>query len=66
MMFGDSETVKGMEGHHNLVLFIVAVVTLNVTIEWISCTVLTSGVGTALSKARLIDAPTPKNKKATV
>ena len=66
MMFGDSETVKGMEGHHNLVLFIIAVVTLNVAIEWISCTVLTSAVALALSKARLIDAPTPKKKKATV
>lgn len=65
MMFGDSETVKGMEGHHNLVLFIIAVVTLNVAIEWISCTVLTSAVALGLSKARLIDAPTPK-KKATV
>lgn len=66
MMFGDSETVKGMEGHHNLVLFIIAVVTLNVAIEWISCTVLTSAVALGLSKARLIDAPTPKKKKATV
>ncbi|SEL40096.1 ECF transporter S component [Ruminococcus albus] len=60
MMFGDSETVKGMEGHQNLVLFIIAVVTLNVAIEWISCTVITSGVALALSKARLIDAPKKK------
>ena len=66
MMFGDSEAVKGMEGHHNLVLFIIAAVTTNALIEWISCPVLTSAVAAALSKARLIDAPTPKQKKATV
>lgn len=66
MMFGDSEAVKGMEGHHNLVLFIIAAVTTNALIEWISCPVLTSAVAAALSKARLIDAPTPKKKKATV
>lgn len=66
MMFGDSEAVKGMEGHHNLVLFIIAAVTTNALIEWISCTVLTSAVALGLSKAGLIDAPTPKKKKATV
>jgi uncharacterized membrane protein len=60
MMFGDSETVKGMKGHENLVLFIIAVVTLNVAIEWISCTVITSAVAAGLSKARLIDAPKKK------
>ncbi|MCR5021449.1 ECF transporter S component [Ruminococcus sp.] len=60
MMFGDSETVKGMEGHQNLVLFIIAVVTLNVAIEWISCTVITSAVALALSKAGFIS--TPKKK----
>ena len=59
-LFGKSDTVQGMKGHENLVLFIVAVVTLNVVIEWISCTVLTSGVAAALSAARLID--TPKKK----
>jgi uncharacterized membrane protein len=61
MMFGDSDAVTAMKGHENLVLFIIAVVSVNVIIEWVSCTVITSGVAAALSSAKLIDNP---NKKA--
>ena len=57
LLFGNSDTVQGMKGHDNLVLFIIAVVTVNVLIEWISTTVLTSGVATALGAAKLIDIP---------
>ena len=59
-LFGKSDTVQAMKGHNNLVIFIVAVVSLNVVIEWISCTVITSGVAAALSAAKLIDSPKSK------
>ena len=61
-LFGNSDVVQGMKHHENLVLFIIAVVTINVIIEWVSCTVITSGVAAALKSARLID--TPKKAEA--
>ncbi|MBQ8965930.1 ECF transporter S component [Ruminococcus sp.] len=59
-LFGNTETVQSMKGHENLLIFVFAVVSVNVVIEWISCTVITSGVAAALSAARLIDVPKSK------
>ncbi len=56
-LFGNCEYVKAMKGEKNLVLFIIAIVTVNVIIEWVSSTVITSAVAGALTKARLISTP---------
>ncbi|MBQ9542237.1 ECF transporter S component [Ruminococcus sp.] len=56
-LFGNSDYVKDMKGEKNLVLFIIAIVTVNVVIEWVSSTVITSAVAGALTKARLISTP---------
>ncbi|HCJ42025.1 ECF transporter S component [uncultured Ruminococcus sp.] len=59
-LFGNSEAVKAMKGERNLVLFIIAIVTVNVIIEWVCSTVITSYVAGALTKARLISTPAKK------
>ena len=59
-LFGNSEYVKAMKGEKNLVLFIIAIVTVNVIIEWVCSTVITSYVAGALTKARLISTPAKK------
>lgn len=60
-LFGNSDYVKTMREsvapNKNVVLFILAIVTVNVIIEWVASTVVTSAVAGALTSARLIEAP---------
>lgn len=61
LLFGNTEYVKNMRAtvapNKGVVLFIFAIVSVNVLIEWISTTVITSAVSGALTSARLIKAP---------
>lgn len=61
ILFGNTEYVKNMRStvapNKGVILFIVAIVSVNVIIEWVSTTVITSAVSGALTSARLIKAP---------
>ena len=61
LLYGNTEYVQNMRESvapgKNVVLFILAIVSINVAIEWIASTVATSGVAAGLTAARLIEAP---------
>lgn len=61
LLYGNTEYVQNMRESvapgKNVVLFILAIVSINVAIEWIASTVVTSGVAAGLTAARLIETP---------
>lgn len=63
-LYGNTEYVQGLIGGKNILLFICSFVGINAVAEMISSTVLTSAIGTALIKSRLVqlDSNPPKPK----
>ena len=56
LLFGNTEYIQEMIGGRNIIVFICTFVGINAVCEMISSTVLTGAVGTALSRAHLIQA----------
>lgn len=54
MLFGRTDYVKNLQDGKNVIWFIITFVGINAVFEMITCTIVTSGVGTALFRARLI------------
>ena len=54
ILFGNTEYVKNMRKDRNVIIFIIAIVTMNVVIEWISTAVVTSAVSAGLQRAGFI------------
>ena len=65
LLFGNSELILGYREKvapgKNVLLFVIAFVGVNAVAEMVSSTLITGAVGTALSKAKLIDVPRTEN-----
>jgi hypothetical protein len=57
VLFGDTEYMKGLIDGRNVLLFVVTFVGVNALFEMITTTVITTAVGAALFKAKLIPSP---------
>lgn len=55
LLFGNTEYMQGLIGGRNIILFACAFVGVNAIAEMVASTIITSAVGTALAKARLIN-----------
>lgn len=55
LLFGNTEYMQGLIGGRNIILFACAFVGVNSIAEMVASTIITSAVGTALAKARLIN-----------
>lgn len=55
LLFGNTDYVKNMRADRNLVVFIIAIVSVNVIIEWVSTAVVTCAVSTGLQRAGFIN-----------
>ena len=55
ILFGNTEYVKNMRADRNLVVFIIAIVSVNVIIGWVSTAVVTCAVSTGLQRAGFIN-----------
>lgn len=58
VLFGNTDYVKGLRDGKNVIWFVITFVGVNAVFEMVVCTIVTTAVGTALFKARLI----PDNK----
>ncbi|MBR1765173.1 MAG: ECF transporter S component [Ruminococcus sp.] len=54
LLFGSTDYVKELRGGKNVIWFIITFVGINAVFEMLVCTIVTTAVGTALFKARLI------------
>jgi uncharacterized membrane protein len=60
ILFGNTDYVRGLiddKGNGNVLLFVVVFVGVNALFEMVICTIVTTGVGSALNKAKLIEGP---------
>ena len=57
VLFGDTDYMKGLIDGRNVLLFVVTFVGVNALFEMITTTVITTAVGAALFKAKLIPSP---------
>lgn len=60
LLFGNTDYVKGLindKGNGNVLLFIVVFVGINALFEMVVSTILTTAVGSALHKAKLVEGP---------
>ena len=60
LLFGRTDYVKGLidaKGNGNVLLFVIAFVGINALFEMVVSTVLTTAVGSALHKAKLVEGP---------
>ncbi len=62
LLFGNTDYVKELIAGRNIIVFICAFVGVNAIFEMIASTLVTTAVGTALHKAKLISAPKKKDK----
>ncbi len=54
LLFGSTDYVQGLVGGRNLLLFVCAFVGINAVVEMIVATIVSSAVGTALFKAKIL------------
>ena len=65
ILFGNTDYVSGLindKGNGNVLLFIVVFVGINALFEMVICTLVTTGVGAALHKAKLVKGPEEEKK----
>lgn len=62
LLFGNTDYVKELIAGRNIIVFICAFVGVNAIFEMIASTLVTTAVGTALHKAKLIPSPKKKDK----
>lgn len=63
LLFGNTDYVKELVAGRNIIVFICAFVGINAVFEMIASTLVTTAVGTALHKAKVIPATKKKGKK---